>query len=54
MLKVPETSMGYLCSSLLSKKIGQYNQNLKALLPYLKENTNCYEINTENPFKISF
>jgi adenylate kinase family enzyme len=41
-------------SSLLSKKIGQYNENLRELLPFLKENTELTEINTEGTFKKIF
>ena len=48
-----ETSDRYLPSSLLSKRIGQYNENLQTLLPYLKENTVLSEISTERPFKSS-
>jgi len=39
MLSIPQTSAKYLPSSILSKKIGKYNENLKELLPYLKANT---------------
>jgi adenylate kinase family enzyme len=53
MIKVSETSDRYLPSSLLSKRIGQYNENLQTLLPYLKENTVLSEISTERPFKSS-
>ena len=53
MIKVSETSDRYLPSSLLSKRIGQYNENLQTLLPYLKENTVLSEISTEKPFKSS-
>jgi hypothetical protein len=53
MIKVSETSDRYLPSSLLSKSIGQYNENLQTLLPYLKENTVLSEISTERPFKSS-
>lgn len=54
MLSVPETSEKYLPSSLLSKKIGIYNQNLVELLPYLRTNTVCSEINTEGSIKTAF
>jgi hypothetical protein len=50
MIKLPEASPQYLPSSLLSKKIGQYNENLRELLPFLKENTEISEINTEGTF----
>jgi hypothetical protein len=53
MIKVSETSDRYLPSSLLSKRIGQYNESLQTLLPYLKENTVLSEISTERPFKSS-
>ena len=39
MLSIPQTSAKYLPSSILSKRIGKYNENLKELLPYLKANT---------------
>ena len=53
MINIPENSDRYLPSSLLSKSIGQYNENLQTLLPYLKENTVLSEISTEKPFKSS-
>jgi hypothetical protein len=48
------TSKSYLPSSLLSKKIGLYNENLKELLPYLKANTETVEISSEGTFENSF
>jgi len=53
MINIPENSDRYLPSSLLSKRIGQYNENLQTLLPYLKENTVLSDISTERPFKSS-
>ena len=37
MLSVPQDSANYLPSSLLSKKIGDYNKNMVELLPFLRE-----------------
>ena len=54
MLTVPQDSDDYLPSSLLSKKIGEYNKNMVELLPFLRECTNCNEICTEEAFRISF
>lgn len=53
MIQVSQTSPSYLPSSLLSKRIGEYNENLKELLPYLRENTELSEISTETPLKTS-
>lgn len=54
MSAVSESNPGYLPSSLLSQRIGLYNENLKALKPFLQSNTVCHEINTESIFKASF
>jgi len=54
MLSVPQDSANYLPSSLLSKKIGDYNKNMVELLPFLREQTNCNEICTEEAFNVSF
>lgn len=54
MLNIPVTASNYLPSSLLSKKIGQYNENMKELLPYLKANTETVEVSTECSFQTSF
>lgn len=51
---MPETSEWYLPSSLLSKKIGIYNQNLRDLLPFLRTHTTCTEICTEGTTKSAF
>lgn len=51
---VPESSPEYLPSSLLCQKIGQYNENLKTLKPFLMKNTVCHEINSESIFTASF
>jgi len=54
MLQVPVNASNYLPSSLLSKKIGQYNENLKELLPFLKANTETVEVSSEGSFVNSF
>lgn len=54
MSALSESDPEYLPSSLLSQRIGVYNENLKALKPFLQSNTICSEINTESIFKASF
>jgi hypothetical protein len=44
MLTVDQNSAGYLPSSLLSKRIGEYNKNMADLLPFLRDYCNCTEI----------
>lgn len=55
MLAVPQDDARYLPSSLLSKKIGEYNKNMAELSTFLKQETNCSEISTEDQdFTVSF
>lgn len=54
MLTVDQNSSAYLPSSLLSKRIGEYNKNMTDLLPFLRDYCSCTEIVTEDTFHNSF
>lgn len=47
MIKLGADENDYQASALLSKKIGQYNENSKKLLPYLEKNTAFKVIDAE-------
>jgi|LauGreDrversion4_2_1035121.scaffolds.fasta_scaffold93035_1 hypothetical protein len=54
MIALGPNHQSYLPSSVLSQRIRVYNERLVELLPFLREQTNLKEINTELPMETSF
>lgn len=54
MINLGQGEDGYLASSILSKRIREFNENQKRLLPYLDSTTNLCRVNTEQPFDTTF
>ena len=54
MIKLAQTDSSYQASSILSKRVRQYNENARKLLPYLKQSTNLRNVNTEQKFDQAF
>lgn len=50
MIDLGESHPLYVSSSILSKKIKQFNDHAKNLMPFLKENTNFVEVSTDQNF----
>lgn len=54
MIALGSSHPSYLPSSVLSQQVRLYNERLVELLPFLREQTNIREINTELPIETSF
>ena len=54
MLEWGKNHPDYIASGLLSKLIKEFNDSSMKLVPFLKSNTSFHEIDTEQPFDISF
>ncbi len=50
MISLAQSDESYQASAILSKRIRQYNENAKKLMPYLKAATNLRCVNTEQIF----
>ena len=50
---IDKSSKDYINSGQLSQKVKEFNDSAKTLLPYLRENSNFTEINTELTFNNS-
>jgi hypothetical protein len=47
MTKIPDHAPNYVPSSEISQRMGEFSQNLKTLLPYLKKEAEVFEIDVE-------
>ena len=54
MISLAQSDSSYQASAILSKRIRQYNENAKKLMPYLKASTNLRCVNTEQNFAQAF
>lgn len=54
MTNLDQSDSSYQASAILSKRIRQYNENAKLLLPYLKSSTNLHVVSTEQNFDQAF
>ena len=54
MIMLSQTDESYQASAILSKRIRQYNENAKRLMPYLQQSTNLRVVNTEQNFDQAF
>jgi|TARA_B110001450_G_scaffold49935_1_gene46557 hypothetical protein len=48
---IGQSTKGYVSSGILSQKIKEYHKHARTLVPFLKGNTACVEVNTDQSFE---